>query len=67
MSGTAAETAEHVVAVDLGGTKIAVAAVDHDGHCGPVITCPTPAHEGPDRVLAAIADAVRQVMDTVST
>lgn len=67
MSRMAAETAEHVVAVDLGGTKIAVAAVDRDGHCGPVITRPTPAHEGPDRVLAAIADAVRQVMDTLPT
>ena len=67
MSGTAAETAECVIAVDLGGTKIAVAAVDHEGRCGPVVTRPTPAHEGPDRVLAAIVDAVRQVMDTFPT
>jgi glucokinase len=67
MSGEPAETAEHVVAVDLGGTKIAAAAVDHEGHCGPLVTRPTPASEGPDKVLDAIADVVREVADTVPT
>lgn len=55
---------EQVVAIDLGGTKIAAAAVDRQGACGPVITRPTPAREGPDQVLATVADAVRQVGDS---
>lgn len=55
---------EQVVAVDLGATKIAVAAIDRQGTCGSVSTRPTPAHHGPDEVLAAVADAVRQVRDT---
>ena len=50
-----------VVAVDVGGTKIAVATVDELGHCGEVATRPTPAREGADAVLAAIAGAVREV------
>lgn len=65
MTGSTSAAGDHVVAVDLGGTKIAAAAVDHQGHCGPLVTRPTPAHDGPDHVLAAIADVVRQVADTV--
>lgn len=50
-----------VVAVDVGGTKIAAAAVDHDGRCGVVSTRPTPSTQGPAAVLGAIVDAVRGV------
>lgn len=64
MRPAAGLAAEQVVAIDLGGTKIAAAAVDRQGACGPVITRPTPAREGPDQVLAAIAEAVREVSDT---
>lgn len=50
-----------VVAVDVGGTKIAAAAVDHEGRCGLVLTRPTPSRQGPSAVLAAITEAVREV------
>lgn len=66
MSHAADRAAEQVAAIDLGGTKIAAAAVDRQGACGPVVTRPTPAREGPDRVLDAIVEAVRQVSDTSS-
>lgn len=66
MQPAAARATEQVVAIDLGGTKIAAAVVDRQGACGPVLTRPTPAREGPDRVLAAMADTVRQVSDTSS-
>lgn len=52
-----------VVAVDVGGTKIAAAAVDHEGRCGLVSTRPTPSTQGPAAVLGAITDAVREVSD----
>lgn len=66
MTGTSssdpdADAADRVIAVDLGGTKIAVAAVDRKGRCGSVLTRPTPAKEGADRVVAAVAAAVAQV------
>lgn len=49
-----------VVAVDVGGTKIAAAIVDPTGTCGPVLVRPTPAADGPGAVMAAIADLVRE-------
>lgn len=49
------------VGVDLGGTKIAAALVDEHGTRGPVTTVPTPAAEGPEQVLDAIASLVRSV------
>ena len=52
-----------VVAVDVGGTKIAAAAVDHEGRCGLVSTRPTPSTQGPAAVLGAITDAVREVSE----
>ena len=54
-------TSDVVVGVDVGGTKIAAAAVDADGSCGPIWTFPTPAAAGPAAVLDAIAEAVRAV------
>ena len=59
---TSAESAACVIAVDLGGTKIAAAAVDASGECGEVDVRPTPAQEGPDRILDAVADAVSDAM-----
>lgn len=56
-----------VAAVDLGGTKIAAAMVDDQGRCGPAVTRPTPAHEGPERVLDAVADAVREAAEAAGT
>ncbi|MGI8459743.1 MAG: ROK family protein [Propionibacteriaceae bacterium] len=52
-----------VVGVDLGGTKIAAAWVDRAGGAGGVVSVPTPAHEGPDAILDAVARLVQQAMD----
>lgn len=54
-------TGDVVVAVDVGGTKTAAAAVGADGRCGRIWTFPTPAAAGPAAVLDAIAEAVRTV------
>ncbi|MHB1063090.1 MAG: ROK family protein [Georgenia sp.] len=54
-----------VIGVDVGGTKIAAAAVDADGRCGRVLTIPTPASAGANAVLDAIAEAVRRVAASV--
>lgn len=51
-----------LVGVDLGGTKIAAALVGPDGAVlGPVSSCPTPAHDGPEAMLDAIAALVTEV------
>ena len=50
------------IGVDLGGTKIAAAALDtHTNQLSGRITAPTQGHLGPDGVLARIADVVRDV------
>lgn len=54
-----------VIGVDVGGTKIAAAAVDATGRCGQVLTIPTPASDGASAVLDAIAEAVRTVATQV--
>ncbi|SPT53840.1 Fructokinase [Actinomyces bovis] len=52
-----------LVGVDLGGTKIAAALVDPDGALlGPVSSCPTPAHDGPEAMLDAIAKLIIKVV-----
>lgn len=51
-----------VLAVDLGGTKTAVALVDRAGSTGPVHTVATPAQEGPAAVIAVIADAAQHLL-----
>lgn len=50
-----------VVALDLGGTKIAAALVAADGRIAARLTRPTPARSGADAVLDALADAARAV------
>ncbi|MGW8993083.1 ROK family protein [Streptomyces zhihengii] len=50
-----------VVALDLGGTKIAAALVDGGGRITARHTRPTPARAGAGAVLDALADAVRTV------
>ena len=57
--GEAAEVQGLTVGVDLGGTKIAVGAVDAKGEIVSRVRVPTPAD--PDMILGAIADAVRHV------
>ena len=52
-----------LVGVDLGGTKIAAALVATDGTLlGEVLQTPTPAHDGPERMLDAIAGLVERVV-----
>ncbi|WP_315503638.1 ROK family protein [Actinomyces radicidentis] len=56
---------EAVVAVDLGGTKTAAAVVARDGTLRTdVLEVPTPAHDGPDAVLDAVAGLVGRVVAT---
>ncbi|MEU0372172.1 ROK family protein [Streptomyces sp. NPDC006283] len=50
-----------VVALDLGGTKIAAALVGVDGQILARCTRPTPATAGPEAVLDALADVTRSV------
>jgi glucokinase len=50
-----------VIGVDLGGTKIAGAVVSADGDRGAVRSVPTPASDGADAVLDAVADLVREL------
>lgn len=52
-----------VLGVDIGGTKIAAALVDHAGRISsPVRRVPTPAGEGPTAVLAAVAAVAEAVL-----
>ncbi|WP_295701084.1 ROK family protein [Lapillicoccus sp.] len=51
-------------AVDIGGTKIAAGRVTEQGDLdGPVLTTTTPATQGPEAVLDAVAALVRQLDD----
>lgn len=50
-----------IVAVDVGGTKIAAATVAPEGALGPIRRLPTRAAEGPQAVLEQIAAAVSSV------
>lgn len=51
-----------MIAVDLGGTKVAAAVVGPDGALsGPTLRASTPAVEGPDAVLDAVAGLIDQV------
>ncbi len=53
---------EQVLAVDIGGTKIAVALVDDQGNAGAATVRPTPRSADPDEVFAPAADAIRAVL-----
>lgn len=51
-----------VVGIDLGGTKIAAAWVSRIGDYGAVVSVPTPAHEGPERILDVVVTLIQQVV-----
>jgi glucokinase len=53
---------EQVLAVDIGGTKIAVALVDDQGGLEAATVRPTPGSADADVVFAAVADAVRTAL-----
>lgn len=47
----------HAIALDLGGTQTRAALVDEHGNVTNRVTLPTPAQQGPDAVIAKIAEA----------
>ncbi|GHG56016.1 transcriptional regulator [Flavimobilis marinus] len=51
-----------VLALDLGGTKIAAALVDRNGRVGEVVAVPTPALDGPAAIVAAATGALGEVL-----
>jgi glucokinase len=52
-----------IIGVDLGGTKIAVAVVSHEGNViGPLYTAPTLGNESKDVVLRGIFDAIDHII-----
>lgn len=51
----------HVLAIDLGGTQIRAALIDREGTLLRRCAMPTPARQGAEAVVAAIAAAARQV------
>ena len=54
--------ASHVLALDIGGSKIAAAIVAGDGSLSSLRLAPTPACAGPLAVLSATIEVARQVM-----
>lgn len=54
---------EYVVAVDIGGTKIAVGLVDSDLRVRGQRSAPTPAQEGSEAIIAAVARLVYEVLE----
>lgn len=56
--------AEHVLAVDIGGTKMAAGVVDGDGTVLRSATTPTPTGPDPERVMRALASLVASVDPT---
>ncbi|MFD2349568.1 ROK family protein [Nonomuraea ferruginea] len=53
-----------VVGVDIGGTKIAAALVDHSGTLLATATRPTPATEGPDAILTTATALIHTLTES---
>jgi glucokinase len=60
-------SAQHVIAVDLGGTRIRAAVIQPDGSRLARIDRPTPKDQGPAAVVAACIDAARDSRAAAST
>lgn len=60
-------TERYAIGIDLGGTKIAAAAVRPDGTLGQDLTVPTGAADGPAAVIDRIAEAVRSIERAVGS
>ncbi len=56
----------HYVGVDLGGTTMAAALLDKEGHILEKTTVPTLAHEGHDAVIDRMAKLIHQVIERAS-
>lgn len=60
-------TDDLVLGVDLGGTKILTGLVDRAGvRHGPTVGAPTPAQDGPEEVLDAVARAAARALESAS-
>ncbi|WP_309127247.1 ROK family protein [Microbacterium sp.] len=57
-------TQQPVLALDIGGTKLAVAVVTSDGRSHGLLTEPTDKHRGPDAVIAHLFDMGRRSIRT---
>ncbi len=57
---------EQVLAVDIGGTKIAVAVVDDSGAIATTVVRPTVASLDPEEVFAPAADAIREALGALT-
>lgn len=55
------------IGVDLGGTKIAIAPVAPTGKAGEMIQLPTPQNHTPEMIIAAIAEAVKPLVNGASS
>ena len=56
-------TAPVAIGIDIGGTKIAAGTVDADGHVSQNAVIPTPAHAGPEAVVAAVRSLAATLLD----
>jgi glucokinase len=59
--GTASDANTHVIAIDIGGTKMAVAVVRGDGHIVVQQRIATDAARGPEQALTRLTELVRAV------
>jgi glucokinase len=57
---------EHVLALDIGGTKIAVAVVDDRGEVAAEVVRPTVASSDAEEVFAPAADAIREALSALT-
>lgn len=60
---TAVPTRSRMIGVDLGGTKIVAALVDHTGQVTHRCRVPTPAREGREAVMRALLNLLRRTAD----
>ncbi len=56
-------TRQYAVGIDIGGTKIAGALVDHGGQHISLQQVPTPASEGPQAIMSAVSQVIQRLLD----
>jgi glucokinase len=57
---------EHVVGIDIGGTKLATVVADKTGHILGKVRKPTHSEKGPEYAIGLLFDMVREVVNQVS-
>jgi len=58
---------EWTIGIDIGGTKIEIAAVDSDGNIIESILCYTNVKGGPQAIVSEIVTAIKKLQQTIST